>query len=70
MSDTTFETIAAFRRAGHEHGVLARLGGIVARFRARRDTANALRELDNHMLSDIGLTRGDLDRMLQSSWTI
>lgn len=70
MSDTTFETISAFRSAASEQGILARLSGTVARYRARRETTNALRELDNHMLSDIGLTRGDLDRMLQSSWTI
>jgi uncharacterized protein YjiS (DUF1127 family) len=70
MSDTTFETIAAFRHAAREEGFFARLAGIVARHRARRTTSRALRELDGHMLSDIGLTRGDLDRMLQSSWTV
>lgn len=70
MSDTTFETIAAFRSAAAEQGIFARLTGMVARYRARRETTNALRELGSHMLSDIGLTRGDLDRMLQSSWTL
>lgn len=42
---------------------LVRLSGAVISWNDARVTRNALRRLSNHELDDIGLSRGDVDRL-------
>jgi uncharacterized protein YjiS (DUF1127 family) len=44
------------------------LGGLVRRFRERREM-NKLLSFDDHMLHDIGISRGDIQRQsMRSMW--
>lgn len=60
---TTFDTSPSATRGTRFGG---RLGALVSRFQAWNDvrtTRNALSRLSDHALDDLGLTRGDVDRM-------
>ncbi|HMT14178.1 MAG TPA: DUF1127 domain-containing protein [Aestuariivirga sp.] len=51
-----------------DRSVLALPRRILARFRARREM-NRLLSMDDHMLQDIGLSRGDIQReAMRSLW--
>jgi uncharacterized protein YjiS (DUF1127 family) len=48
---------------GHLNGWVSRAVHAVSESYNRRATLKKLATLDNHMLDDIGLTRGDLNRL-------
>lgn len=58
--------IAAKKR--DETPLFGRLAGRVHRYIALRRTRRQLRELDDYMLRDIGLTRGDLTFIAADNW--
>ena len=45
-------------------GAVMRIADRIQRMRKARATYRALRDLDDHMLRDIGLTRSDVDDLL------
>ena len=51
-----------------ETPLFGRLAGRFHRYMALRRTRRQLRDLDDYMLRDIGLTRGDLDFVAADSW--
>ena len=51
-----------------ETPLFARLAGRFHRYMSLRRTRRQLRDLDDYMLRDIGLTRGDLDFVAADSW--
>lgn len=48
---------------GHLYGWVSRMAHAVSESYSRRATLKKLAALDSHMLDDIGLTRGDLNRL-------
>jgi uncharacterized protein YjiS (DUF1127 family) len=51
-----------------ETPLFARLAGRFHRYLALRRTRRQLRDLDDYLLNDIGLTRGDLTFVAADSW--
>jgi len=51
-----------------ETPLFARLAGRFHRYMALRRARRQLRDLDDYLLSDIGLTRGDLTFIAADSW--
>lgn len=51
-----------------ETPLFGRLAGRFHRYMALRRTRRQLRDLDDYMLRDIGMTRGDLDFVAADSW--
>lgn len=51
-----------------ETPLFGRLAGRFHRYLALRRTRRQLRDLDDYLLSDIGLTRGDLTFVAADSW--
>ena len=52
----------------NETPLFGRLAGRFHRYMALRSTRRQLRDLDDHMLRDIGLTRGDLSLVASDKW--
>ncbi len=51
-----------------ESPLFARLAGRLRRYIALRRTRRQLRDLDDYLLSDIGLTRGDVTLVAADNW--
>jgi uncharacterized protein YjiS (DUF1127 family) len=51
-----------------ETSLFERLAGRIQRYIALRRTRRQLRDLDDYLLRDIGLTRGDLTFIATNSW--
>jgi len=50
-------------------GIVARLTEAWAAFLVRRKTIKTLEAIDDRLLADIGLTRGDITRLRYEAWT-
>jgi len=52
----------------HLGALLQSLGGRLARWGQLADQRRTLREMDEHLLKDIGLSRADVDRIAGRRW--
>lgn len=67
MRSDSFGAVGQFPAARPQsrprHGLIARVMLRIEAYMELRRQRHALRQLDDHMLKDIGLTRGDVDRI-------
>lgn len=59
--------IDSFRPAARPAGIFARMNAALQTWLDVRDTRNALYSLTDRELNDIGLTRGDIERVARSA---
>jgi len=54
---------------GFVGGSFQRLVVLISRWLERRAERRSLQSLDDHMLKDIGISRGDVERELRTRWS-